>query len=99
MSLIEPVYKKFFIDGQEFNKWGKLISVQDFDPNANFDKADIEIARIRTDAGKPCTADDDTLWREEHKYTWHQEADCKSMKKVPLVIHGNMSHNGGISKK
>ena len=41
----------------------------------------------------------EALRREEHKYTWHEEADCKSMKKVPLVIHGNMSHNGGISTK
>ena len=46
----------------------------------------------------PCTADDVTLWREKNKYTWHEEVDCKTMKKVPSVIHGNMSHNGGIAK-
>lgn len=38
MSLIEPVYKKFVIEGQELNKWVKLISVKDFDPNGNFIK-------------------------------------------------------------
>ena len=56
------------------------------------------MALLRTKKGKPCTADDVTLWREKNKYTWHEELDCKTMKKVPSVIHGNMSHNGGIAK-
>ena len=51
------------------------------------------MALLRTKKGKPCTADDVTLWREKNKYTWHEEVDCKTMKKVPSVIHGKMNNN------
>ena len=56
------------------------------------------MALLRTKKGKPCTADDVILWREKNKYTWHEEVDCISMKKVPREVHGNMSHNDGIAK-
>ena len=107
----QQILKEYKIDGidyvngyPDFSKISKGdvtitgFSNQRYGKGGNFDKADEALALLRTKKGKPCTADDVTLWREKNKYTWHEEVDCKTMKKVPSVIHGNMSHNGGIAK-
>lgn len=60
----------------------------------NFDKADIELAKQRG-----CKPEDVEEWRTnpEHKYTWHECPDMKTMQKVPSIVHNNISHRGGIS--
>ena len=58
----------------------------------NFDKADIELANQ-----KGCSPEDIKKWRTENKYTWHECKDMKTMQKVPSIIHGNISHRGGVS--
>ena len=58
----------------------------------NFDLADIKLAEQRG-----CTPDEVRQWRKEHKYTWHECQDMKTMQKVPSIVHNNVSHSGGIS--
>lgn len=62
----------------------------------NFDKADMELAKQRG-----CDPEDVKAWRTdpEHKYTWHECPDMKTMQKVPSDVHNNISHRGGISAK
>lgn len=61
---------------------------------ANFMQADIELAKK-----KKCSWQDVQKWREKNKYTWHECSDCKTLMKVPTVLHGNVVHTGGISAK
>lgn len=67
------------------------------DRNINYMIADELMAKKRSDAGFPCTADDVKEWRINNKMTWHESTDCKSMMKVPSVLHGNVAHIGGVS--
>lgn len=62
----------------------------------NFDKADMELAKQRG-----CDPEDVKAWRTdpEHKYTWHECPDMKTMQKVPSDVHNNVPHRGGISAK
>lgn len=58
----------------------------------NFDNADIALADKRG-----CTPEEVAQWRKENGYTWHERADGKTMQKVPSLIHGNISHSGGVA--
>jgi hypothetical protein len=59
----------------------------------NFDQADKKLAEQRG-----CTAEEVRQWRIDNNYTWHEMQDCKTMQKVPREVHGNIPHDGGISK-
>ena len=59
----------------------------------NFDQADQKLAEQRG-----CTAEEVRQWRIDNNYTWHEMQDCKTMQKVPREVHGNIPHDGGISK-
>ncbi len=70
------------------------VKVKDFceDRDDNFDSADEMLALNRG-----CTKADVRRWRKQNKYTWHEREDCKTMDKVPALVHGNIPHSGGIS--
>ena len=59
----------------------------------NFDQADQKLASQRG-----CSVEEVCQWRNGNNYTWHEVEDCKTMQKVPREVHGNIPHNGGISK-
>lgn len=59
----------------------------------NFDQADRKLAEQRG-----CTVEEVRQWRIDNNYTWHEMEDCKTMQKVPREVHGNIPHDGGISK-
>lgn len=59
----------------------------------NFDQATQKLAEQRG-----CTPEEVKTWMKENKYTWHECSDCKTMQKVPSVVHGNIWHSGGISE-
>ena len=59
----------------------------------NFDQADRKLADQRG-----CTVEEVRQWRIDNNYTWHEMEDCKTMQKVPREVHGNIPHDGGISK-
>lgn len=86
-----------FRDGEpDFSEVSKgEVQIDDFteDRQSNFDQADEKLAEQRG-----CTPEEVAKWREEHKYTWHECKDCKTMQKVPTEVHGNVPHSGGISE-
>ena len=97
------ILDEFNIDGIPFHNGepdfsevskGK-VTIEGFSSNSsdNFDKADKKLAEQRG-----CTPQEVAKWRKEHRYTWHECSDMKTMQKVPSIIHGNVSHRGGISK-
>lgn len=71
------------------------VEIEDFSDNRrkNFVQADEKLAEQ-----KGCSPNEVKQWRIDNKYTWHEEADCKTMIKVPSEIHGNIPHDGGISE-
>lgn len=71
------------------------VEIDDFSDNRrrNFVQADEKLAEQ-----KGCQASEVRQWRTDNKYTWHEEADCKTMRKVPSEVHGNIPHDGGISE-
>lgn len=71
------------------------VEIEDFtdDRDSNFDQADEALAEQ-----KGCEPEDVYKWRKEHKYTWHEGSDCKTMQKVPTEVHGNVPHSGGVSE-
>ena len=75
---------------------GKKVKIKDFSTNRrmNFSKADAEMAKLKGVSKKEVFN-----WRKKNKYTWHEEQDCKSLQKVPSIIHGNVHHCGGVSIK
>lgn len=86
-----------FHDGEpDFSEISKGdVEIDDFtdDRDSNFSQADEKLAEQ-----KGCTPEEVAKWREEHKYTWHECRDCKTMQKVPTEVHGNISHSGGVSE-
>lgn len=86
-----------FDDGEpDFSEVSKgEVEIDDFtdDRDSNFSQADEKLAEQRG-----CTPEEVAKWREEHKYTWHECKDCKTMQKVPTEVHGNISHSGGVSE-
>lgn len=71
------------------------VEIEDFsdDRDANFYQADEALAEQ-----KECEPEDVYRWRKEHRYTWHEGSDCKTMQKVPTEVHGNVPHSGGIAE-
>lgn len=71
------------------------VEIDDFSDNRrrNFVQADEKLAEQ-----KGCSPNEVKQWRMENKYTWHEEADCRTMIKVPSEVHGNIPHDGGISE-
>ena len=59
----------------------------------NFDQADRKVAEKRG-----CSVEEVRQWRCDNGYTWHEAEDCRTLLKVPSEVHGNIPHNGGISK-
>lgn len=86
-----------FEDGRpDFSEVSKgTVEIEDFSDNRrkNFVQADEKLAQQ-----KGCQPGEVRQWRSENKYTWHEEADCKTMIKVPSEVHGNIPHDGGISE-
>lgn len=71
------------------------VEIDEFSDNRrkNFVQADEKLAEQ-----KGCYPEEVKQWRKENKYTWHEEADCRTMLKVPSEVHGNIPHDGGISE-
>ena len=71
------------------------VEIDDFSDNRrkNFVQADERLAEQ-----KGCQPSEVRQWRMDNKYTWHEDADCKTMLKVPSEVHGNIPHDGGISE-
>lgn len=66
----------------------------------NFKQADEALAEKWSETskdGKAWTPQDVKQYRQENKLTWHERSDQKTMDLVPSVVHGNISHSGGIS--
>lgn len=86
-----------FEDGRpDFSEVSKGdVEIDDFSDNRrkNFVQADEKLAEK-----KGCLPSEVRQWRTDNKYTWHEEADCKTMLKVPSEVHGNIPHDGGISE-
>lgn len=66
---------------------------QRYGAGGNFDQADRKLASQRG-----CSPEEVRQWCNENNYTWHEMQDCKTMQKVPREVHGNIPHDGGISK-
>ena len=84
-------YPKF----DKFGRGGK-VQIKDFSTSRrkNFSKADAEMAKLKGVSKKEVFD-----WRKKNKFTWHEEQDCKTMQKIPSIIHGNVHHHGGVSMK
>ncbi|MBR7084199.1 MAG: HNH endonuclease [Oscillospiraceae bacterium] len=69
---------------------------------ANFRKADEECAKQwneqKRDGKTDWTIKDVTKWRQENKYSWHEQLDTKTMNLVERTIHEECKHCGGISE-
>lgn len=97
---IKDKYKFEFIpfkDGEpDFSKVAKgEVQIENFSEKRpkNYSQADIQLAKERG-----CTPQEIKKWRIENKYTWHECKDCKTMQLVPIEVHGNIEHKGGISE-
>ncbi len=72
--------------------------------DGNFSQADIKCAELfnsqKKDGRTNWTAEDVENWRHDpdHKYTWHERCDTKTMDLVPSEIHGYCKHLGGVSE-
>lgn len=78
------------------------VEIEDFstDRHSNFTQADEQCAEQWTQEnkdGKSWTHSDISAYRQEHKLTWHERSDQRTMDLVPLIVHGNVTHTGGIS--
>lgn len=86
-----------FKDGEpDFSEIAKEeVEIGDFtdDRSSNFSQADEALAKKWG-----CEPEDVAQWRKEHKYTWHEKSDCKTLQLVPREVHGNVPHSGGVSK-
>lgn len=86
-----------FKDGEpDFSKVVKgEVQIDNYTPNRpkNFSQAAIKLAEQ-----KGCTARDIKNWMKENRYSWHECKDCKTMQLVPIEVHGNIEHKGGISE-
>lgn len=71
------------------------VTIDDFtdERDSNFNQADEKLAEQRG-----CSPEEVAKWRKENSYTWHECKDCKTMKKIPREVHGNIPHSGGISQ-
>lgn len=98
----KEILDKYEIDGIEFKNGEPdfsevslgTVEIKDFGSNRtdNFDKADIELAKQMG-----CRPEEVKQWRKKNQYTWHECKDMKTMQLVPSIIHGNITHSGGIA--
>lgn len=102
----DEILDKYGIDGIKF-KFGEpdfslvikgTVKIDNFTENrygkgGNFDQACEKLAEQRH-----CTKEEIKTWMKENNYTWHERSDCKTMDKVPIEVHGNIRHSGGISE-
>ena len=93
-----------FKDGEpDFTPYSEAsVEIEDFglERDDNFTQADEALAKKWSEEqkdGKDWTAKDVEQYRKEHKLSWHERSDQKTMDLVPQVIHGNIPHSGGIS--
>ena len=99
----EKIKEKFNIQGIEFTHCNPIFSgiargevqIADFTTTrrTNFSQADECEAKRRG-----CSPGDVKRWRQENGYTWHELNDCRTMQKVPSLVHNNIVHSGGISE-
>lgn len=80
-------------DFSKIEKGDVKIDSFSLDRDDNFAQADKKLAEL-----KGCKPGDVEKWRKENKYTWHECRDTKTLQKVPSIIHGNITHSGGISE-
>lgn len=68
----------------------------------NFTQADIKCAdkwNAEVKDGKiDWTARTVNDWRNEHKCSWHEKCDTRTMELVPFEIHSHCKHLGGVSE-
>lgn len=99
----QEILESYNIDGISFENgrpdFSELskgnVEIDEFSDNRrkNFVQADEKLAEQ-----KGCQPGEVRQWRIENQYTWHEDADCKTMLKVPSEVHGNIPHAGGISE-
>lgn len=92
-ELTGVVFEKGDLNLEEISKGTVQIDEIGVNRSDNFDKADIELARQRG-----CSPEEVAEWRKENNYTWHEKSDGHTMQKVPSIIHGNISHSGGVAE-
>lgn len=80
-----PIAKAIvIIDNFTDNRYGK---------DGNFDQATRKLAEQNV-----CSPEEVKQWMKDNKYTWHECDDCATMQQVPIVVHGNIRHFGGVSE-
>ncbi len=90
------IFKEGYPDFSEVSKGNVEIdnfTTERYGAGGNFDQADQKLA-----SQHGCSVEEVRQWRNNNNYTWHEMQDCKTMQKVPREVHGNISHDGGISK-
>ena len=72
------------------------VKIENFsvDRYKNFHQADEAEAKKRG-----CDATDVKRWRGDNGYTWNERGDCETADLVPAIVHNNIVHSGGVSKK
>ena len=66
----------------------------------NYAQGDIALAAkwsIEMKDGHLWSPNDVAKYRDEHKLTWHERPDCKTMDLVPTRLHDFFRHTGGTS--
>lgn len=89
-------FKDGYPDFSEVSKGNVEIdnfTTERYGAGGNFEQADKKLATQRG-----CSIEEVRKWRIDSNYTWHEMQDCKTMQKVPREVHGNIPHDGGISK-
>ena len=89
-------FKDGYPDFSEVSKGNVEIdnfTTERYGSGGNFEQADQKLASQRG-----CSIEEVRQWRADNNYTWHEVQDCKTMQKVPRIIHNNIPHDGGISK-
>lgn len=104
---MEPDFKfkgvEFKDDVPDFEpfSFGKVeVNAYSSDRNVNYALANEMMACQLTDSkGREYTPKEVKKWMKNHnpRMTWHESADGKTMMKVPSVVHGNVSHSGGVN--
>lgn len=86
-----------FIEGEaDFLEVAKeTVEIEDFstDRDDNFVAADEALAEKLK-----CSPDEIASMRKEERLTWHERKDQKTIDLVPMDIHGNVRHSGGIAE-
>ena len=79
-----------------------VVKIDDFTTERpiNFAQADEACAKQWTAEGKDeksWSAADVRDYRQENKLSWHERSDQMTLDLVPMVVHANIPHSGGIS--